>query len=82
MLPNTESNWDDDELEGDYNEDDPEYEQRAALLSGISASQTPEQLKAEIAELDDLIQVADLAANTKPDRKLEKLRHIVDDSGR
>ncbi|MYG32493.1 MAG: DEAD/DEAH box helicase [Cenarchaeum sp. SB0677_bin_16] len=70
--------WDDDAWEGDYDEDDPEYERRAEILSGITASRTPEELREEIAELDDLIGAADEAATTKPDRKLEKVYELID----
>ncbi|MYC78888.1 MAG: DEAD/DEAH box helicase [Cenarchaeum sp. SB0661_bin_35] len=65
----------------DEDEDDPEHERRDDVLSGITASHTPEQLEEEIAELDELIELADQAATTKPDKKLEKLRDIMDNLG-
>ena len=69
------------EADDGYDEDDPEHEKRDDELSGISASRTPEELRAEITELDDLVDAADQAATTKPDRKLEKLLGIVKNLG-
>ncbi len=70
-----------EEVDDEYDEDDPEHERRDDELSGISASRTPEELKVEIAELDSLVEAADQAASTKPDRKLEKLLDIVKSLG-
>ncbi len=80
VLPTT--TLDPSELDDDgEDEDDLEHEKRDDELSGITASRTPEQLEAEIAELDDLIKAANEAATTKPDKKLEKLLDIVNNLG-
>lgn len=62
-------------------EDDPEHEQWDDMLSGISAARTTEELEAEIAQLDGLVDAANQTATTKPDKKLEKLLEIVNNLG-
>ena len=42
-------------------------------LEGITMSRTDDELRAELAELDRLIRAARIAADTKPDTKLESL---------
>ena len=56
---------------------DPEHERWNDMLTGISASRTPEELEVEIKQLDGLVDAAYQTANTKPDRKLEKLLDII-----
>lgn len=62
-------------------EDDPEHERWDEMLSGISAARTTEELEAEIAQLDGLVDAANQTATTKPDKKLEKLLEIIDNLG-
>ncbi len=62
-------------------ENDPEHEEWDDMLSGISAARTTEELKAEIEELNSLVEAANQTATTKPDRKLEKLLGIIHNLG-
>ena len=71
----------DDPFEPADYEDDPEHESWNDGISGISAARSPEELREEILELDGLIESARTTAETKPDRKYEKLREVVDGLG-
>ena len=62
-------------------EDDPEHESWFDTISGISAARTPKELNDEIIELDGLIESARLTAETKPDKKYEKLQEVVNGLG-
>ena len=58
-------------------ENDPEHQEFDDALSGISAARTTEELRAEIDDLNRLVDAANQAATTKPDKKLEQLHDIV-----
>ena len=56
-----------------YDMTDSEKMAREEDLEGVTTSRTDDELRAEIAELDGLIEAAKVAAETKPDTKLESL---------
>lgn len=62
-------------------EEDPEHERWYDMIGGISAARNSEELETEIGELDGLVNAANRAATTKPDKKLERLYNIVDELG-
>ena len=53
-------------------------EEEEEALSGASTARTPEELRAEIAELDDLIELAEATRRRGPERKLEEFRRVVE----
>ncbi len=76
--PNTEYDLDDV-----YDLTDNEKMASEEYLEGVTASRTDDELRAELVELDGLIEDARVAAETKPDTKLESLlgemRNLGDD---
>lgn len=56
-----------------------EWESFQEKLEGVTAAQTPEELKEEIAELDRLIQLALDAEQTGEETKLQQLRRVAEE---
>ena len=47
-------------------------------ISGASTARTPEELRAEIDRLDDLIKLAEVTRGKGPERKLTEFRRVID----
>ena len=67
-------------LEYDPDEDDVEdlTPEDDATLSGASTARTPAELRAEIAQLDALIELARATSHKGPERKLEEFRRVIE----
>lgn len=71
------------DLDDVYDLDDRDKMAKEEYLEGVTASRTDDELREELVELDGLIEAARIAAETKPDTKLESLlgemRNLGDD---
>lgn len=56
-----------------------EWEDFQEKLEGLTAAQTPEELREEIAELDDLIRLAQEAEKAGEEAKVQELRRVVEE---
>ncbi|MPZ22056.1 MAG: DUF3883 domain-containing protein [Dehalococcoidia bacterium] len=61
----------------DYDEDYDDSEQAEEMVAGASAARTPEELRAEIGELERLIAHARSAMSGGPERKVEELQRLI-----
>ena len=67
-------------IEYDLDEDEPEEltEADEETLSGASTARTPEELEAEVAQLEELIKMADAVRHKGPERKLAEFRRVIE----
>ncbi|MGQ9467934.1 MAG: helicase-related protein [Anaerolineae bacterium] len=70
---------DDEYLEELSEQTDAEREDFQEKLEGLTAAQTPEELREEIAELDDLIRLAQEAEKAGEEAKVNELRRVVEE---
>ena len=66
----------------DYDPDEDDLDELTSedeeALSGASTARTPDELRAEIAQLDDLIRLAEATRRKGPERKLTEFRRVIE----
>ena len=66
----------------DYDPDENDLDELTSedeeALSGASTARTPDELRAEIAQLDDLIRLAEATRRKGPERKLTEFRRVIE----
>ncbi len=73
------SEWDDDDLQDLAEMASNEWESFHERLEGVTAAQSPEELRAEIEKLDELIRLALEAEKAGEEAKLQELHTVIEE---
>lgn len=71
--------WDDDALQDLAEMTSREWESFQERLEGVTAAQTPEELREELMELDSLIGLASEAEKAGEEAKVQELRRVIEE---
>jgi superfamily II DNA or RNA helicase len=71
--------WDEDSRQDIYEMTACDWENFQEQLEGVTAAQTPEKLRKELGELDELIRLAQEAEKAGEEAKVQELRRVVEE---
>ena len=71
--------WDEEDLEALQDETEARRAELEEKLLSLTAAESPDELRQEIAELDRLVKLAHRAADVQAESKVEELRRVVEE---
>ena len=71
--------WDEEDLEALQDETEARRAELEEKLLSLTAAESPDELRQEIAELDRLVKLAQRAADVQAESKVEELRRVVEE---